>query len=111
MRSHEYTNLNLQFIQFMFDFVPENDVRSLALCAAHFKKNSFQNLHQFNAGFNKKLFLKHEAVSTLKPEAAVVVPQPVSRLRQIILNVFACIISDVMFSFINCQHWLYRETK
>jgi len=67
-----------QCIQFMFDYVPENNI---ALCAAHFKKNSFQNLYEFNAGFNKKLLLKHEAVSTLKPEAAVDGPQPVSRLR------------------------------
>ncbi len=65
----------------MFDYVPENDDPNLALCAAHFTKDSFQNLHEFNTGFNNKLFLKREAVPTLKPEAAVVGPQPVSRLR------------------------------
>ncbi|CAM4462013.1 unnamed protein product, partial [Leuciscus chuanchicus] len=37
---------------------------------------SFQNLHEFNAGFNKKLLLKHEAVPTLQPETTVVGPQP-----------------------------------
>jgi len=34
---------------------------------------------EFNAGFNKKLLLKHEAVPTLKPEAAVVGPKPFSK--------------------------------
>ena len=69
----------------MFDYVPENDDHNLAVCAAHFTEDSFQNIHEFS---NKKLFLKREAVSTLKPEAAVVGPQPVSRLR---LNHFKCI--------------------
>ncbi|KAG1935370.1 serine palmitoyltransferase small subunit B [Pimephales promelas] len=40
----------------------------------------FQNLHEFNTGFNKK----HEAVPTLKPEVAVVGPQPVSLFRVLI---------------------------
>jgi len=73
--------LRQQWIQFMFDYVPENDNRNLALCAAHFTEDSFQNLHKFNTGFNNKLLLKHETDPTLKPEAAVVGPQPVSRLR------------------------------
>jgi len=71
----------------MFDYVPENYTRKLALCAAHFTKDSFQKL---NVRFNKKLLLKHE-VPTLKPDATVVGPQTISRL-----NNFKCI-SDVMF--------------
>jgi len=43
----------------MFDHVPENYSRNLALCAVHFTEDSFQNLKEFNAGFNKKLLLKH----------------------------------------------------
>ena len=44
-------------------------------CAA---EDSFQNLHEFNAGFAQRLLLKDEAVPTLKAEAAVYGPQPVS---------------------------------
>jgi len=57
-----------QWLKFIFDSVPENYNCNLALCAGHFTEDSFQNLHQFNAGFNKKLLLKHEAVPTLKPQ-------------------------------------------
>jgi len=42
----------------MFDYVPENYNRNLALCAGHFTEDSFQNLHEFNAGFNKKTVIK-----------------------------------------------------
>jgi len=49
--------LRQQWMQFMFDYVPENDDRNLSLCAVHFTEDSFQNLHEFNAGFNKKLLL------------------------------------------------------
>jgi len=62
-----------QWLKFMSDYVSENYNRNLALCCT-FTKDSFQNLHEFNAGFNKKLLLKHEAVPTLKPEVAVVGP-------------------------------------
>ncbi len=68
-----------QWLQFMFDNVSDNYNRNLALCAAHFTEDSFLNLQQFNAGFHKKLLLKPEAVPTLKPDAAVVGPQPVSK--------------------------------
>jgi len=81
----------------MFYSVPENYNCNLALCAEHFMEDSFQNLHEFNAGFNKKLILKHEAVPPLKPEAAFVEPQPVSRLRLNHFKCIACIILDVMF--------------
>ncbi|XP_039518795.1 uncharacterized protein LOC120473159 isoform X2 [Pimephales promelas] len=70
-----------QWLHFMFDYVPENYNRNLALCAAHFTKDSFQNLYKFNAGFNKKLLLNPGAVPTLKPEAAVVGPQPSTSLQ------------------------------
>ncbi len=69
-----------QWLKFMFDYVPDNYNPNLALCAAHFTEDSFQNLHEFNAGFTQKLLLKHGAVPTLKPEAAVVGPQPVSKI-------------------------------
>ena len=71
-----------QWIQFMFDYVPENDDRNPALCAAHFTEDSFQNLHEINTIQQETVnVLKHEAVPTLKPEAAVDGPQSVSRLR------------------------------
>jgi len=94
--------------EIMFDYVPENDDRNLAFCAAHFVKDSFQNLHEFN----KKLLLKHEAVPTLKPEAAVGGPQPVSRLR---LHHFKRICmsnsrsSLVFYFFFKYQCWLYSH--
>ena len=58
-----------QWLKFKFDYVPDNYNRSLALCAAHFTEDSFQDLHEFNVGFNKKLLLQYEAVTALKPEA------------------------------------------
>jgi len=76
----------------MFDYVPEIYNNNLALCAAHFTKDSFQNLHEFNAGFNKELLLKHEAVPTLKPEAQQLSGHSLFRLNHFKCSLFACII-------------------
>jgi len=48
--------LRQQWIQFMFDYVPENDDHNLALCAAHFTEDSFQNLHEFNTDSTRNCY-------------------------------------------------------
>lgn len=67
-----------QWLQFMFNSVPENYNPHVKLCAAHFAKDSFLNLNQFNAGFAQRLFLKDGAVPSLSGEGVVYGPQPVS---------------------------------
>ena len=86
----------------MFNSVPDNYNANLAVCAAHFTEDSFQNLHEFNAGFAQRLLLKDEAVPTLKAEAAVYGPQTVSMfycmymsLKCIVLLLFFGCIKDV----------------
>ncbi|XP_051761736.1 piggyBac transposable element-derived protein 4-like isoform X2 [Ctenopharyngodon idella] len=70
--------LREQWLKFMFNSVPDNYNPNLAVCAAHFTEDSFQNLHEFNAGFAQRLLLKDGAVPTLKAEAAVYGTQPYS---------------------------------
>jgi len=61
-------------------------------------EDSFQNLHEFSAGFAQRLLLKDEAVPTLKAEAAVYEPLTVSTFyclymffKCIMLLFFGCI--------------------
>lgn len=70
--------LRQQWLQFVFNSVPADYNANLAICAAYFTEDRFKNLHEFNAGFVQRLFLKDEAVPTLKAEAAVYGPKPVS---------------------------------
>ncbi len=85
-----------QWLQFIFNSVPDNYNPNVAVCAAHFTEDSFLNLHQFNAGFTQRLSLKHGAVPILKAEASVGGPQPVSMY-------FPCILSDVIFLVISMR--------
>ncbi|XP_058627963.1 uncharacterized protein LOC131538118 [Onychostoma macrolepis] len=70
--------LREQWLKFIFNSVPEKYNLNIAVCAAHFTEDSFLNINEFNAGFAQKLVLKDGAVPTLKTEAAVYGPQPVS---------------------------------
>ncbi len=82
-----------QWLKFIFNSVPDNYNPNVAVCAAHFTEDSFQNLHQFNTGFTQRLLLKHGAVPTLKAEASVGGPQPVSIIWKCIFHVYFLVIS------------------
>ncbi|XP_067284722.1 uncharacterized protein [Pseudorasbora parva] len=64
-----------QWLQFMFNSLPEKYDPNLKLCAAHFTEDSFLNLNQYNAGFALRLFLKPDAVPSLSGEGVVYGPQ------------------------------------
>lgn len=54
-----------QWLQFIYDAVPDQYSPKVRLCAAHFTKDSFLNLGEYNAGYTQRLLLKNGAVPTL----------------------------------------------
>ncbi|XP_067298892.1 piggyBac transposable element-derived protein 4-like isoform X2 [Pseudorasbora parva] len=54
-----------QWLQFMYNAVPDQYSPKVRLCAAHFTKDCFLNLGEYNAGYTQRLLLKHGAVPTL----------------------------------------------
>ncbi len=78
--------LREQWLKFIFNSVSENDNPNTALCAAHFMEDSFLNLHELNSGFTQKLVLKDGAVKTIKAEAFVYGPRPVSMLYSLFFS-------------------------
>ncbi|XP_067259791.1 piggyBac transposable element-derived protein 4-like isoform X1 [Chanodichthys erythropterus] len=54
-----------QWLQFIYNAVPDQYSPKVRLCAAHFTKDSFLNLGEYNAGYTQRLLLKNGAVPTL----------------------------------------------
>jgi len=54
-----------QWLQFIYNAVPQRYNPKVRLCSAHFTKDSFLNLGEYNAGYTQRLLLKNGAVPTL----------------------------------------------
>lgn len=58
-------NLRKQWVNFIFNEVPDRIIKSLFVCSLHFTTDSFTNKTQFDAGFSERLKVKDDAVPTI----------------------------------------------
>lgn len=62
--------LRAEWIKFIYDGkVPATVNKHLYVCAHHFEPFYFHNLGQYKVGLSRKLFIKEQAVPTLRGEA------------------------------------------
>uniref|UniRef100_A0A671LYR6 THAP-type domain-containing protein n=1 Tax=Sinocyclocheilus anshuiensis TaxID=1608454 RepID=A0A671LYR6_9TELE len=58
-------SIRKEWMNFIFNEVPDHVSKNLVLCSLHFTADSFTNKAQFDAEFSERLKLKDDAVPTI----------------------------------------------
>ncbi len=84
-----------EWMNFIFNEVPDHIRKSVVLCSFHFAVDSFTNKAQFDVGFSERLKLKDDAVQAI-------LDLTVTQVFFIIWSLFLCLLNRLFDMYFDC---------